>query len=295
MPLPGALPRLSPADLDALAAATATAPTLSPHSTSTAVNPSSGATTAPPLSANPSAYPTKARHSPPIRVRAATHTRRLAILRATERAPAVSRRMKRVVNDAALHIAALESGALPTSRAELLTLFERRARSVFALLAEDEEARATWSAFIEADEETQTAVLRAAERAGRIRRCEGEAGDGVGGGNGGDGDGGGGGRRDAAEEAWRRVDSRIRAVFKMRAAAVRPLVEQVEESVVGLGMGESVVLRLPHALSRMVAHGVAQFHALGHRSMDVGADRVTVIRGTGIATQGAVRLVDVLA
>lgn len=217
------------------------------------------------------------------------YSRRTAAHRAAERAPLVSRRLRRLVNDRALHVAAAETGALPSTRAELRALFERRVRTAFTRLFEDVEAASAWAPFIELDEDHQQTLLASGanvhqQYAGRdmdtVRRAASHIGRDE---SGGDGDG------------LQRIDGKLRHLLKVRADMVRPLVQQVEDAVVDLGRGETVVLRLPHALSRMVAHGVAQFHHLAHRSLGAGAERVLVIRGQGHAAQGAARLVDTLA
>lgn len=98
-----------------------------------------------------------------------------------------------------------------------------------------------------------------------------------------------------ASDALMRVDRRFRELIKERPALLKPWVEEVESKVVCLPPGGTVHLRLPHALGRLVAHGVAQFHALGHRSVGKGEERVTVIRAkpNGVVEEG-VRLLDVL-
>lgn len=214
-----------------------------------------------PLAPSPAAPPLSSRKAAPApaKVRGARNERR----------PVLSRRLRRVANDSALHVAAAETGALPTSRAELRSLFERSTRTSWTELSASAVARAAWAPFVDIDlDHLTTANTLPATSHTRNRH----------------GDGGG----------LPRVDRRIRHVLKARAGAVRPLVRQVEDSVVDLRRGESVVLRLQDPLARLVAHGVAQFHGLAHRSSGIGLDRVLVVCGQGYHAQGVARLVDVL-
>lgn len=236
-----ALPRLSPNDINALAA---------PH--------------APTLALPSTRHLQKLEDElPPPRP-----SRRTAAHRAAERAPIVSRRMRRFVNDAALHVAAESIDALPSSRADLRLLFERQTHTTFTTLLEDPEAAHAWNSFIELDENVQRSLLASyTDPKSAVVHHDG----------------------------LHKVDRKIRHLFKTRLDVVRPLVKQVEETIVDLEIGETVVLRLQDALSRMVAHGVAQFHSLAHQSLGIGHNRVLVICGTGHAHQGNSRLVDVLA
>lgn len=170
----------------------------------------------------------------------------------------------------ALAQAAIEHGDHPASMAELKSLFSATSRSAWSHLCQDPDAAARWTAFVDMEEERQDAVLRHCTR----------------------------GERDVngACDALLRLDRRFRHLIKERPALLRPWVEEVESKVVSLPPGGTVSLRLPHALGRLVAHGVAQFYALGHRSVGTGEQRVTVIRATpsGVLDEG-VRLLDVLA
>lgn len=236
-----ALPRLSPKDIDALAA---------PHA---------------PTLPLPS---TRHLHKVDDEVVPPRPSRRTAAHRAAERAPIVSRRMRRFVNDAALHVAAESIDALPASRADLRALFERQTHTAFTTLLEDPDAAAAWNSFVDLDEDLQHSLLKPYAHA----------------------------KSDVAHtDGLQKIDRKIRHLFKTRLDVVRPLVKQVEETVVDLELGESVVLRLQDALSRMVAHGVAQFHCMAHQSLGIGHNRVLIICGTGHAHQGHSRLVDVLA
>ena len=170
--------------------------------------------------------------------------------------------MRRHNNDMLLAVTAAETDALPVSHDDMRTLFERRSSSCWSVLHQNEASRDIGDAFVEM---------------GRRDECESlqEA-------------------RVYAEVKLARVDGRLRTLIKERASLVKPLVREVEERVVDLPLGGSVVLRLPHALSRMVAHCVAQFHRLGHRSFGDGDHRFTVIHARK-AVCGSVRLMDVLA
>lgn len=192
--------------------------------------------------------------------------------RASERPPLVPRRLRRLVNDRALHTAAAELGALPANRADLRALFERRVETSFSQITRDSDAAIAWAPFVELDEDEQRLLL--AEYSHDVRR---DVPHGVEG------------------DSLNCVDRKLRQLLKTKGDGIKSLVGRVEDSVVDLALGEIVVLRLPHALSRMIAHGVAQFHRLGHRSLGVGADRVLVVRGQGHSMQGSCRLVDVLA
>lgn len=242
----------------------------------TSVNPARGrlqALTAPQVEALasdlplrlPSHHPLPRRRlgSPPPR-----RSRRTPADRAVERAPVISRRQRRVHNDLALAQAAVEHGAQPATMVELKALFSTTSHSAWSHLCQDKDAAAVWRAFVEMEEEMQSVLL-----------SEGE------------------GRQKAiVSDALMRVDRRFRELIKERPALLKPWVEEVESKVVCLPPGGTVCLRLPHALGRLVAHGVAQFHALGHRSVGKGEERVTVIhaKANGVAEEG-VRLLDVLA
>lgn len=264
MSLRGALPKLTAADVEALASPTA-----------------------PRLSSVPGARLGGSTRE--LGPRPPRPSRRTPAHRAADRAPVTSRRLRRYFNDEHLVSTAAENGALPTTRAEFRALFEPETRTMFARLGEDSTFASAWAPFVDVDEEGQDRLMKALCVNGRTR-LEGK-------------NGGNLGKRERmekerkinAEEMLRRVDGRIRYLFKMRPAVVRPLVKQVEETVVGLERGESLVLRLPDAMGRMVAHGVAQFHCLGHRSLGVGSERVLVVCGKGRPSQGEARLVDVLA
>lgn len=106
-----------------------------------------------------------------------------------------------------------------------------------------------------------------------------------------------GGKRDGrgVEKALARVDRKFRELIKTRKRLVKPIVGQLEETVVGMPPGGQVVVRMPDALGRLVAHGVAQFHELGHRSVGRGEERVTVIQKAKERTLCGPRLMDVLA
>lgn len=172
-----------------------------------------------------------------------------------------------MVNDSALQLAAESIDALPASRSELRALFERRTHTAFTTLLEDPDAASAWNSFVELDEDIQRSLLASFSQ---------------------------GKQHVVPDDRLMNVDRKIRVLFKTRLQLVRPLVQQVEDTVVDLDIGESVVLRLQDAFSRMVAHGVAQFHCLAHQSLDIGHNRVLVICGTGHVHRGHSRLMDVL-
>lgn len=198
--------------------------------------------------------------SPPPPTR---YSRRTAAHRASERPPIVSRRLRRTVNDRAIEVAAEDIQALPATRADLRALFERGVHTVFTTLSEDTQAALAWAPYIEQHVDDVLDINKKILCNNNLTGLH-------------------------------KVDHKIRHVLKSRSAVVKPIIKQVEDTVVGLHNGESIVLKLPHALSRLIAHGVAQFHSLSHRSCGVGADRVLVIRGKGDGGQGGARLVDVV-
>lgn len=199
--------------------------------------------------------PRKTREPAPPR-----RSRRTRADRAAERRPVVSRRMRRVENDLLLMEAAAEHDALPMNRTELKGLFEQRPwRSEWAKLAAQPERAALFRAFSEMEEERQREVVRGAGREG----------------------------------GWG-VDGRVRRLLKERPVFVGRIVREVEEQVLELRPGGCVVLRLEGGVDRLVAHGVAQFYACGHRSVDVGRDRVTVIRAGERGVRTGARLVDIV-
>ena len=191
---------------------------------------------------------------------------------AAERRPVVSRSMLRFVNDMSLVSNAAESGVLPSTRSELRVLFERPARSAWAMLASDPNAATTRRKYMDVGEEEMMTEICTQ---------------------------GNGNRKHSGNPellALTRVDKRLRRLLKSRAEVLKPLVKEVEDRVLVLTPGESVVLDLPHALYRMVAHGVAQFHEMGHKSVGTGENRVTVIqRGRNDLSQVHGRLGDVIA
>lgn len=194
--------------------------------------------------------------------------RACASAKISERPPLISRRMRRVANDKALRVAAENIDALPSSRADLRALFERQTRTAFTTLLEDPDAASAWESFVNMDEDVQRTLIPPHT----FPKCS-----------------------MTNLDRLNKVDRKIRLLFKTRSAVVRPLVKQVEDTVVDLAYGESVVLSLRDALSRMVAHGVAQFHSLAHQSLGIGCERVLVICGKGHISQGSARLLDVLA
>lgn len=183
---------------------------------------------------------------PPVR-----RSRRTRAHKAAERPPVVSRRMRRLHNDAQLALSAAEIAG-PLSAEDFKSLFETSSRSHFQRLSERPNARA-WASFVELDERAQADALTSPHRARRTPAVE------------------------SGRDALLRIDGKIRNLFKQRLGYVRPIVKDVEQRVVELGPGASLSLRLPHATFRMVAHGVAQFYRLGHRSLGHGNDRITVI------------------
>lgn len=185
---------------------------------------------------------------------------------AAERRPVVSRSMLRFVNDMSLVSTAAESGVLPSTRSELRVLFERPARSAWATLASDPSAAATRRKYMEEELSDEVVTQMKEKQHGNPEQM-----------------------------AFTRVDRRLRRLFKSRAQVLKPLVKEVEDRVLVLTPGESVVLDLPHALYRMIAHGVAQFHEMGHKSVGTGEKRVTVIqRGSNDLGFANVRLGDVI-
>lgn len=240
--------KLSLSDLDTLASATA--PTLT-HGPGTTLQSSSSSSQSPP--------PTR-------------YSRRTAAHKAAERPPIVSRRLRRFVNDRALHLAAADIGALPTSRADLRMLFERHSTTIFSRLSQDAEAARKFAPYIDYNLDDDDDLVDEDDDTDNDSDAENEVGK------------------------YQRIDHKIRVLLKERPTVVKPLVQQVEESVLHLEHGESIVLNLPHPLSRMVAHAVAQFHCLAHRSCDVGQDRVLVIRKqTNVPLESSARLVDIIA
>ncbi|CAN8076615.1 unnamed protein product [Agarophyton chilense] len=235
-----ALPRLSPADLDMLASDNL--PLLS-------------------------ALPDRPRNAALPAARA--HKRVRAVSRAARPVP---RRLRRYYNDVALAMNAASFGALPTSHAELASLFERNSRCQFDALFADEQLRTAWESFVAADD--------VAERRGGGARGNAEF-----------------GANDTVltrvQHTVPRVDARLRQLIKQRGALVRPLVERVEKQVIALPAGQSVRLVLESPFSRLVAHGVASFHLMKHHSVDVGDKRVTVISATHPSHQ--VSVLDVVA
>lgn len=193
-------------------------------------------------------------------------SRRTAAHQASERAPVVSRRMRRIHNEALLALSAAqhEAGTAGAPTGETRELFEMSWRSAWEKLGESKEQRRAWSCFVEMDERAQREVVK-----GRERRHTGPPG----------------------------VDGRLRELAKSREGLVRRIVNMVEEQVVGLPPGGSVVVRMEDAVGRLVVHGVADFHRLAHRSVGTGRDRVTVIRKdwSGGEGGGGRRLMDVLA
>eukprot|EP00178_Gracilaria_changii_P008389 TRINITY_DN2555_c0_g1_i1.p1 TRINITY_DN2555_c0_g1~~TRINITY_DN2555_c0_g1_i1.p1 ORF type:complete len:228 (-),score=32.04 TRINITY_DN2555_c0_g1_i1:478-1161(-) len=191
---------------------------------------------------------------------ARAHKRTRAVTRSSR---AVPRRLRRYYNDLNLAMNAASAGALPTTHAELASLFEHRSRSEFDTLFGDNEARRAWDSFVLADDVAERAGVR--KGASRVRDSQ----------------------------PVPRVDGRLRQLIKQRGALVRPLVEQFEKQVMALPAGQSVRLVLESPFSRLVAHGVASFHLMKHRSFDIGNQRVTVISATSPSHQ--VRLLDVVA
>lgn len=192
-------------------------------------------------------------------------SRRTAAHQASERAPVVSRRMRRIHNEALLALSAAQHEALAgSSAAETRELFEMSWRSAWETLGESKEQRKAWGRFVEMDEGAQREVME-----GDKRERRGPPG----------------------------VDGRLRELAKSREGLVRSIVDRVEQQVVGLPPGGSVVVRMEDAVGRLVVHGVAEFHRLAHRSIGTGRDRVTVIRkdGRGGEGRGGRRLMDVLA
>lgn len=198
-------------------------------------------------------------------------SKRTAKDRALERAPVVPRKLRRYVNDERLAVTAESLNALPTTRADLKSLFERQAHTIFSTLSEDSEAAHAWAPYV--DENLDGTIQYMQQKAEVGTR---------------------GGEKE--KEGLDKIDRKIRHVLKERGDGIKPLVRQVEDTVCTLEKGESIVLHLPHSLSRMIAHGVAQFHSLAHRSTGYGSNRVLVIkRHNHHAVQNATRLVDVLA
>ncbi|CDF41102.1 unnamed protein product [Chondrus crispus] len=192
-------------------------------------------------------------------------SRRTAAHQASERAPVVSRRMRRIHNEALLALSAAQQEALAGSSAgETRELFEMSWRSAWETLGESKEQRKAWGRFVEMDEGAQREVME-------------------------------GGKRERRGPPG--VDGRLRELAKSREGLVRSIVDRVEEQVVGLPPGGSVVVRMEDAVGRLVVHGVAEFHRLAHRSIGTGRDRVTVIRKDwrGGEGRGGRRLMDVLA
>lgn len=154
-------------------------------------------------------------------------------------------------------MAAAEAECLPVSHVDLRDLFERKSRSAWSALSQDAESRRIWDAFVDLDDDTQAGLLRADHSV-----------------------------------ALHRVNRRLRFLIKERADFVTPLVKRVEDAVVNLSPGHRVVLHMPLPVERLVAHGVAQFHHMGHRSFGVGKDRITVIHAR--RRVGPARLLDLL-
>lgn len=200
-------------------------------------------------------------------------SKRTAKDRAMERAPVIPRKLRRYVNDQQLEVTAETMNALPTTRADLRSLFERRAHTVFSTLSQDKQAAHAWAPYIDENLDTGGNTSAAAVVGTEYQHEQGE------------------------KIGLDKIDRKIRQVIKSRGAFIKPLIQQVEESVCTLEKGESIVLHLPHSLSRMVAHGVAQYHSLTHCSSGYGSNRVLVIKRQqhhgGTPTSG--RLVDALA
>lgn len=96
------------------------------------------------------------------------------------------------------------------------------------------------------------------------------------------------------ERLSRAVDRRVKAVVKEK-RYLRQFVERIEESVLQLPPGGTLALVLSDSLSRLIAHGVAQFYQMAHRSMNVGRQRVTYISSKHAQPPlPAVRMVDIL-
>jgi hypothetical protein len=87
---------------------------------------------------------------------------------------------------------------------------------------------------------------------------------------------------DVLHESLHRIDPLIRSLLVQ--GHVEPLLRKIEEDIVHLHTGRSAELEfiLPSARDRMVAHGVAQFYGLSHRSRNTpDMRRITVIRAGG--------------
>lgn len=92
-----------------------------------------------------------------------------------------------------------------------------------------------------------------------------------------------------------RANRRIRALVKEKGAFVRPILSSIEERVRGTRAGERLMLHLADSLSRLIAHGVAQFYGHVHRSERVGSERVVVVCASqDVRPLPPVRLVDLL-
>jgi hypothetical protein len=84
---------------------------------------------------------------------------------------------------------------------------------------------------------------------------------------------------DVLNESLHRIDPPIRSLLVQ--GHVEPLLRKIEEDIVHLHADRKAVLELilPSARDRMVAHGVAQFYGLSHRSRNTpDMRRITVIR-----------------
>lgn len=222
-----ALPHLSPTDLHLLAS-----------------------DTQPLLSALP--------HRPRLGPRPPRPSRRTSAHRAEDRAPIVSRRMRKYHNDLRLAINAAESGCLPQTKDDMTALFQRNSTSHWSLLHQDDEKRDIWQQFIESDEAVQRQILQENEKL-----------------------------------TLHRVNHRLRVLIKQR-PCLSSLVKDLEERVIQLPVGESVLLRLPQPAKRVVAHAVAQFYRMAHHSFGVGEQRITVIRCRNPVPNGP-SLLEVLA
>lgn len=96
--------------------------------------------------------------------------------------------------------------------------------------------------------------------------------------------------------APQRADWRIRALAKEKGSFVLPLIGDIEERVRGARAGERIMLHLADSLSRLIAHGVAQFYGRVHRSERVGSERVVVVCSPlNPSPLPAVKLVDMIS